>query len=83
MIVGLDEKAAFGDTYAGADFEGETHAVAELTHARDLAGRAIQSSKALRDQILYTHQTLRPRTIADGFRIDAGQRLGGYVTNAL
>jgi phage tail P2-like protein len=83
MIIRLPEKGAQDDTYAGSAFVGEMSATKEVDAARDRVARSIRSSKSLRDQILYTHQTLRPRTLADGFSLDAGQRLGGYVANAL
>jgi len=83
MIVRLDETGAHGDAYAGAGFVGEMRAAEEVDAARDRVARSIRSSKSLRDKISYTHKTLRPRTLADGFSLDAGQRLGGYVSNAL
>ena len=83
MIIRLDEKGAHDDTYAGSAFVGEMSATGEVDAARDRVSRSIRSSKSLRDQILYTHQTLRPRTLADGFGLNDGQRLGGYVANAL
>ncbi|MFG6501254.1 phage tail protein I [Sulfitobacter sp. 1A15106] len=83
MIIRLDEKGAQDDTYAGRSFIGEMSATEEVHAARDRVSRSVRSSKSLRDQILYTHQTLRPRTLADGFSLKEGQRLGGYVANAL
>ena len=83
MIIWLDEKGAQDDTYAGGSFVGEMTATGETDAARDRVARSVRSSKSLRDQILYTHKTLRPRTLADGFSLNAGQRLGGYVANAL
>lgn len=83
MIVRLPEEGTQDDTYAGAAFAGHMSATEEVTGARDRVARSIRSSKSLRDQVLYTHQTLRPRTLGDGFTLDAGQRLGGYVANAL
>ena len=72
-------------TYIVSDhsFAGEDHAAGDDTARRDFLLDAIVSSKKLSDRIGVTFQTMRERTLADGYRLDQSTPLGAPVPNRL
>lgn len=77
-VIDLKDRAA-SRTFAAGVFAGAAFALPEDTRKRTATRRAAIASKALRDRILVTHKTTRPRTFGDGFAIDGPNDFGARM----